>query len=207
MDTVLFESDERKAVFQFAYVREEQTGRFVEHHCDDVVRASGVELSKVSRFVNEYLYSACHVSIKNGGNFPALGWTFTPAHGAVPPFRERRTVYQIPERGARGARKSFFGGVENVANVEMLPVPMLPMGVENVANVEVLPVPMLPMANGEALRASHFMNGGKTGASHVSRPGGGPSYRHLGGGRGATALPPRGRAVDGAAIEERNDVR
>ena len=41
---------------------------------------------------------------------------------------------------------------------------------ENVANVEMLPVPMLPIANGEALRASHFMNGGKTGSSHVSRP-------------------------------------
>ena len=112
MDAVLFESDERKAVFQFAYVREEQTSRFVEHHGDDVVRASGVELSKVSRFVNEYLDSACHVSTKNGGNFPALGWTFTPAHGAVPPFGERRTVYQILERGARGAQKvlaSFWG--------------------------------------------------------------------------------------------------
>ena len=63
-------------------------------------------------FESDERKSACHVSIKNGGNFPALGWTFTPAHGAVPPFRERRTVYQIPERGARGrARKSFCGKV------------------------------------------------------------------------------------------------
>ena len=30
--------------------------------------------------------------------------------------------------------------------------------------------------------------------------------RHLGGGRGATALPPCGRAVDETAVGERNDV-
>ena len=36
-------------------------------------------------------------------------------------------VYQIERRGARPRAKKFFGGVENVANVEMLPVPMLPM--------------------------------------------------------------------------------
>ena len=46
---------------------------------------------------------------------------------------------------------------------------------------------MLPIANGEALRASHFMNGGKTGSSRGdARPPGAagagrPPYRHAGG--------------------------
>ena len=74
-------------------------------------KVTGVELSEVSRFVNEYLYSACHVSIKNGGNFPALRWTFTPAHGVVPPIGERETVYQIRERSARARAKKVFLGV------------------------------------------------------------------------------------------------
>ena len=43
-------------------------------------------------------------------------------------MRRMEIVYQIPERGARVCTKKFFGGVEDVANVEMLPVPMLPMG-------------------------------------------------------------------------------
>ena len=116
MDAVRFEPDERKAVFQFAYVREEQTGRFVEHHGDDVVWASGVELSEVSRFVNEYLYSACHVSIKNGGSFPALGWTFTPAHGAVPPIGGTGGSLPNPRAQRKGTceksflREAFAGG-------------------------------------------------------------------------------------------------
>ena len=36
-------------------------------------------------------------------------------------------VYQIERRGARPRAKKFLASSENVANVEMLPVPMLPM--------------------------------------------------------------------------------
>ena len=36
-------------------------------------------------------------------------------------------VYQIGRRGARVCTKKFSWGVEDVANVEVLPVPMLPM--------------------------------------------------------------------------------
>ena len=42
-------------------------------------------------------------------------------------MRRMEIVYQIPERGARVCTKKFFGEVVDVANVEMLPVPMLPM--------------------------------------------------------------------------------
>ena len=42
-------------------------------------------------------------------------------------MRRMEIVYQIPERGARLRAKKFFGEVVDVANVEMLPVPMLPM--------------------------------------------------------------------------------
>ena len=67
-------------------------------------------------------------------------------------------VYQIGRRGARLRAKKFFGtwwkccqcgnvASSNVANGQW--------GVENVANVEMLPVPMLPMANGEGVEARH----------------------------------------------------
>ena len=181
MDAVRFEPDERKAVFQFAYVREEQTGRFVEHHGDDVVWASGVELSEVSRFVNEYLDSACHVSIKNGGNFPALGWTFTPAHGAVPPIWGTEDSLPNSRAWCKGSAKKFWQVVK-----------MLPMWkccqCGNVASSNV--------ANGQwgGLAGKPFHERRQNWL--VSR-GRSPSRR---GGRGATALPPCGRAMDGVTV-------
>ena len=57
------------------------------------------------------------------------------------------------------ARKSFFGGLGGgkccqCGNVASSNVAKGQWGVENVANVEVLPVPMLPMANGAGAEAN-----------------------------------------------------
>ena len=106
-------------------------GLIVEQHSKNVETRTGVGMLKASRFVNEYT-QLFHVhplyKEKVAGITSSHLREDFPPHPDDPSLRkDRRVVYQTSVCCARTRVKCFWGGVVNFANVEMLPVPMLPM--------------------------------------------------------------------------------
>ena len=125
---------------------------------------------------------------------------FSPAEPQ--PLARASPAPSRPRAGARTAAGAFVLPTKTSAGSTMdmasaclmagsIPNPGWPVQErsENVANVEMLPVPMLPMANGAARRPAGDLRAWKPATPNEA------------------PLPPRGRAVDGVAGGERNDVR
>ena len=85
---MIVESENLKTILQISNFVIKVLKLFMKHHCNNIIRTVFAGGPEITRFVYKYLNSIRH---KNGGDFTAFRWTFTPARWAV--FSRRRPYY------------------------------------------------------------------------------------------------------------------